>query len=274
MIRVEHFRKNFSGKQILSDVSFSVEAGSILALVGPNGAGKTTTIRCITGVLKPDAGSITLFGERLEHVTSHAVKQRISVVPEERIVFRNFSGEDYAQLWASLYPKWDDSIFSNFVARYGFDLSEKVESYSIGMKTLFLLGLCICSQADLLILDEPTQHLDPTVRLEVMSLLKEYVDGERSAIVSSHEIFELEEYATHLAVIKEGRIIYTDSIDEAKEKHRIIEKGESLQEGEVVGLVGQNVLVKTNSDVGRYPKLNEIVVAYLTGKSERRLALK
>lgn len=274
MIRVEHLRKNFSGKQVLSDVSFFVEPGSILALVGPNGAGKTTTIRCITGVLKPDAGSVTLFGEKFEHVTSHTAKQRIAVVPEERVVFRNFSGADYAQLWASLYPKWNDSIFSNFVARYGFDLSQKVESYSIGMKTLFLLGLCISSQADLLILDEPTQHLDPTIRLEVMSLLKEYVDGERSAIVSSHEIFELEEYATHLAIIKEGRIIYTDSIDEAKEKHRIVEKGESIQDGEVVGLVGQNVLVKASSDVGRYPKLSEIVVAYLTGKSERKLALK
>lgn len=274
MIRVEHLRKNFSGKQVLSDVSFFVEPGSILALVGPNGAGKTTTIRCITGVLRPDAGSVTLFDEKFEHVTSHTVKQRIAVVPEERIVFRNFSGEDYAQLWASLYPGWSNSIFSNFVARYGFDLSQKVESYSIGMKTLFLLGLCISSQADLLILDEPTQHLDPTVRLEVMSLLKEYVDGEKSAIVSSHEIFELEEYATHLAILKEGRIIYTDSIDEAKERHRIIERGESLKEGEVIGLVGQAVLVRMDSDVGRYPKLSEIVVAYLTGKSERRLALK
>lgn len=137
MIRVEPLRKNFSGKQVLSDVSFSMEPGSILALVGPNGAGKTTTIRCITGVLKSDGGSITLFGERFEHVDSSSVKEKIAVVPEDRSVFRNFSGEDYAQLWASLYPKWDETIFSNFVARYGFDLSQKVESYSIGMKTLF-----------------------------------------------------------------------------------------------------------------------------------------
>lgn len=137
-----------------------------------------------------------------------------------------------------------------------------------------MLGLSICNQADLLILDEPTQHLDPTVRLEIMSLLREYVGNDKLAIVSSHEIFELEEYATDLVIIKEGRIIYTDSIDEAKEKHRIVEKGETIQEGEVVGLVGQAVLVKTQRDIGRFPKLNEIVVGYLTGKTERKLALK
>ncbi|KAF2958252.1 ABC transporter ATP-binding protein [Thermotoga sp. Ku-13t] len=274
MIRVEHLRKNFSGKQVLSDVSFSVEPNSILALVGPNGAGKTTTVRCVTGVLKPDGGSITLFDAKFDHVDSHIVKQRIAVVPEERTVFKNFTGSDYAQLWSILYPGWDESTFSNFVARYEFDLSQKVESYSIGMKTLFLVGLCICSQADLLILDEPTQHLDPTARLEVMSLLKGYVDDRRSAIVCSHEIFELEEYATHLAIMKEGRIIYADSIDAAKEKHRLIERGETFEKGEIIGLVGQAVLVRTDADIGRFPKLSEIVVGYLAGKSERKLALK
>ncbi|MCS7175656.1 ABC transporter ATP-binding protein [Pseudothermotoga sp.] len=273
MIKVEQLRKNFSGKQVLSDVSFSIEPKNVLALVGPNGAGKTTTIKCLSGVIKPDGGTIVLFGETFQHVSSVKAKQKIAVVPEERITFRNFTASDYVHLWSNFYPNWNDSIFSNFVARYGFDLSQKIESYSIGMKTLFLVGLCVCSQADLLILDEPTQHLDPTVRLEVMSLLKEYAKNEKAVLVSSHEIFELEEYATHIAIIKEGRIIYVNSIDGAKENHRLIEKGESIRSGEVIGLVGQSVLLKTDDDVGRYPKLNEIVVAYLTGKTERRLTL-
>lgn len=274
MIRVEQLRKNFSGKQVLSDVSFSIEPGNVLTLVGPNGAGKTTTIKCIAGVLKPDGGTIELFNESFQYVSSPKVKQRIVVVPEERTTFRNFTASDYVHLWSSFYPNWNESIFSNFVARYGFDLSQKVGSYSIGMKTLFLVGLCICSQADLLILDEPTQHLDPTVKLEVMSLLKEYLENGKAVLVSSHEIFELEEYATHVAIIKEGRTIYTDSIDGAKGKHRLVEKGETLQAGEVIGLVGQSVLLKIGEEVGRYPKLNEIVVAYLTGKPERKLTLK
>ncbi len=274
MILVEHLRKQLGNKQVLSDVSFSIDEGTVFALVGPNGAGKTTTIRCITGALKIDAGEIQLFGKKYDSFSEPQLKEKIAVVSEERSVFRNFTAKDYVQMWSKLYPEWDDTVFSNFVARYGFDLSQKVESYSIGMKTIFFVGLCIASQADLLILDEPTQHLDPTVRLEVMNMLKEYANLGKTILISSHEIFEIEEYATHLGIIKEGRIIYSDSIDNAKETHRIVDKGENLQATDVIGLVGSSVLVRTRSDVGRFPKLNEIVVGYLTGHRERFLSLK
>ncbi len=274
MIRIEHLRKQLGNKQILSDVTFSIEESAVFALVGPNGAGKTTTIRCVTGALEPDGGDISLFTEKIKRTHSATLKQRIAVVPEERIVFRNFTASDYARMWSKLYPSWNDTVFSNFIARYNFDLSQKVESYSIGMKTLFFVGLCVASQADLLVLDEPTQHLDPTVRLEIMNMLKECANSARTIFISSHEIFEIEEYATHFGIIKEGRIIYTDSIDNAKETHRIVERGENLEASQVIGLVGSTVLVKTNSQIGRFPKLNEIVVGYLTGHTERTLSLK
>lgn len=274
MIRVEHLRKQLGNKQVLSDISFSVDEGTVFALVGPNGAGKTTTIKCLTGVLKADAGLIELFGENCNSLNELRVKEKIAVVPEERPVFRNFTARDYILIWSKLYPKWDDTVFSNFVARYNFDLSQKVESYSIGMKTIFFVGLCVASQAELLILDEPTQHLDPTIRLEIMNILKECTNLGRTILISSHEIFEIEEYATHFGIIKEGRMIYSDSIDNAKEIHRIVDKGENLEATEVIGLVGSSVLVKTKSNVGRFPKLNEIVVGYLTGHRERSLPLK
>lgn len=274
MIRVEHLRKQLGNKQVLSDISFTVEDGTVFALVGPNGAGKTTTIRCLTGALRADGGLVELFGEKCDSTNELHIKERIAVVPEERSVFRNFTATDYLQLWSRLYPKWDERIFSNFIARYGFDLSQKVESYSIGMKTIFFVGLCAASQAELLILDEPTQHLDPTIRLEIMNVLKESANSGKTVLISSHEIFEIEEYATHFGIIKEGRMIYSDSIDNAKENHRIINKGESLEASDVIGLVGSSVLVKTKADLGRFPKLNEIVVGYLTGHRERSLSLK
>ncbi|MEJ5229487.1 MAG: ABC transporter ATP-binding protein [Pseudothermotoga sp.] len=274
MIRVEHLRKRLGNKQVLSDVSLSVEESTVFALVGPNGAGKTTTIRCVTGALEVDAGDIFLFGEKIEKTHRSTLKQRIAVVPEERIVFRNFTANEYIQMWSKLYPNWNETVLSNFIARYNFDLSQKVESYSIGMKTLFFVGLCMASQADLLILDEPTQHLDPTIRLEIMNMLKECANNGKTVFISSHEIFEIEEYATHFGIIKEGRVIYTDSIDNAKESHRIVEKGESLEASQVIGLVGSSVLVRTDSQIGRFPKLNEIVVGYLTGHLERTLPLK
>lgn len=274
MIRVEHLRKQLGNKQVLSDVSFTVDDGSIFALVGPNGAGKTTTIRCLTGALRTDGGLIELFGESRDARSDLSIKERIAVVPEERPAFRNFIAKDYEELWSRLYPRWDERVFSNFIARYGFDLSQKVESYSIGMKTIFFVGLCVASQAELLVLDEPTQHLDPTIRLEIMNLLKECANSGKTIVISSHEIFEIEEYATHFGIIKEGRVIYSDSIDNAKEIHRVIDKGESLEGADVIGIVGSSVLVKTKAEVGRFPKLNEIVVGYLTGHRERSIPLK
>ncbi|HBT26618.1 MAG TPA: ABC transporter ATP-binding protein [Pseudothermotoga sp.] len=264
MIKISNLRKQFSGNQVLSDVSFSIDTGSIFALIGPNGAGKTTTIRCILRAIEPDEGIIELFGEPFRW----EMKKRIAVVNEDRAVFRNFTARDYAQIWSCLYPSWNDRIFSNFISKYNLNLLQKVESYSIGMKTLFFVGLCVSSQADILILDEPTEHLDPTIRLEIMSILKKYADLGKTILISSHEIYEIEEYATHFGIMKEGRIVYTDSIDTAKEIHRVVEKGESVGDGKIIGVVGSSLLIKTSKDVGRFPKLNDIVIGYLTGRTE------
>ncbi|ABB14287.1 ABC transporter ATP-binding protein [Carboxydothermus hydrogenoformans] len=263
VLEVKNLSKQIRGKQILSNVSFSLEKGEVLALIGPNGAGKTTTIKCIINALKKDEGEVILFGKPF----ANEVKTRIAVVPEDRKVFRNFTAADYRSLWQGLYPAWNDAFFKDFVVRYNFNLNQKVESYSIGQRTLFLLGLALSSGAELLLLDEPTQHLDPTIRNEVIHLINQYARLGNSLLVSSHEIFELEEYATTFAIIKNGKVLYTDSIDDAKQKHRIIRRGESFKEGEVIGMIHDEILLKTSDDIGMYPKLNHIVVGYLQGKS-------
>lgn len=263
VIKVDGLSKRFGGKQVLSNISFSVDEGSIFALIGPNGAGKTTTIRCITDSIESDGGRIELFGQSI----NPTVKRSIAVVSEDRRVFRHFTALDYEALWSTLYPKWDSEVFKDFLARYNFDLKQRVETYSIGMKTLFFVALAVSSQAELLILDEPTQHLDPTTRFDIMTMLKAYAKDGRTILISSHEIFELEEYATDFAIIKQGKVIYTDSIDDAKEKHRIISEGDAMSRDGIVGIVGNEVLVKVDGSEssGRYPRLNEIVVGYLTG---------
>ncbi|MGC8820409.1 MAG: AAA family ATPase [Fervidobacterium sp.] len=188
--------------------------------MGPNGAGKTTTIRCILDAIQKDSAEIDIF-VRLYVPES---KKYIAALSEERKVFRYFTANDYEMLWSILYPKWDKQTYDTLIARYNFDLSQRVENYSIGMKTLYFVILAISPGADLLILDEPMQHLDPTVRFEIMGLIRSVAHEGRSVIISSHEIFELEEYATDFAIIKSRMVIYYDSIDEAKEKHRIIKK--------------------------------------------------
>lgn len=167
-----------------------------------------------------------------------------------------------------LYPTWQEKIFNGFAVHYKFDLSQRVEVYSMGMKTLFHMALTVASGADLLLLDEPTQNLDPVIRQEIMEVLRDYVIKEgKTMIISSHEIFDLEEIAHSFAIILEGHVIYTDSMDEAKENHRILTQEESVKAGEVVSTLGNETLVKTTEETGRFANFKEIVLGYLQRKS-------
>ncbi|WP_036222906.1 ABC transporter ATP-binding protein [Mesoaciditoga lauensis] len=265
MVKVENLKKNFSDKRVLNGISFEVKKGEIFSLIGPNGAGKTTTLRCVYGSLKPNGGKIEIFDEPF----NEKLKEKIAVMNENRRVFKRFTGGDYVKIWSLLYPQWNDEIFSNFAIHYKFDLNQRVETYSIGMKTIFYIALTFASGADLLILDEPTQHLDPLIRAEVLKIISDYANEEKKTIlISSHEIYELEEISTSFGIIKEGKIIYQDNVDDAKASHRLISQNEKVSQSEIVGFVGNEILVKTNKDIGRYPTFKEIVIGYLGGKEE------
>ncbi|HNY37013.1 MAG TPA: ABC transporter ATP-binding protein [Petrotogaceae bacterium] len=262
IINIENVNKSFGSKHILNNISFSVQEGEIFALIGPNGAGKTTTIRCIFGELMPESGKVEVFSSPV----SSKLKERIAVMTEDRLTFKRFKGADYLKLWKMLYPRWNESIFASFMMHYRFNLEDRVETFSMGMKTLFYLALDMASGADLLILDEPTQNLDPVIRHEVLNMLHDFVLSENKTIViSSHEIYELEEIASSFAIINEGKVLYTDTIDDAKASHRIVEKGERIPHGDVIGLLNEGTLIRTSEDAGRYPNFKEIALAYLQG---------
>lgn len=260
IVNIKNMSKSFGSKNILNNVSMSVKKGGIFSLIGPNGAGKTTIMRCIYGELKPDEGEIYVFGEKI----SSNLKTKIAVMSEDRFTFRRFNGEDYLKMWIMLYPNFNREKFSNFVNHYKFDLKQKIDTYSMGMKTLFNMILMVSSGADLLILDEPTQNLDPMIRHEVLDMLKDFVNQDDKTIISSsHEIYELEEISTSFGIIKEGKILYTDNIDDAKNKHKIINQGETIHNGEVIANIGDEILIKTQEEVGRQPTFREIFLAYL-----------
>ncbi|BBJ28569.1 ABC transporter ATP-binding protein [Athalassotoga saccharophila] len=261
IVDVKNIVKKFGEKIVLNNVNFSVNYGEIFSLIGPNGAGKTTTLRCLYGDLFPDQGEIKIFGSKF----NPNLKDRIAVMTENRISFSRFKGDDYRKLWSMLYPKWNDEIFNEFVIHYKLNLGERVENYSTGMKVIMNLALTVSSGAELLILDEPTLNLDPVVRSDMLRILKDFAKEGKSIVISSHEIYELEEIADAFAIIKEGRIIYTDTIDEAKAKHRIGGRNEKIS-GEIIGTVGDEVLYRTDKDEGRYPTLMEISIAYIQGQ--------
>ncbi len=264
-LQVKSLSKQIDGKQILSDINFAVPQGEILALVGPNGAGKTTTLKCIMNAVPKDSGEITVFDKPFDT----SLKVDIAFVTEDRKVFNNLRLEDYYDMYKSLYPAWNDKFFKNFLSKYGFNLSQEMQKLSRGQKTLILSILALATSAKLIIMDEPTQHLDPASRHELIYLIKQYVNENGGTILlSSHEIFELEEYATSFAIIKNGKILYTDTIDDAKHKHRIVRLNENTRGAKIVAVIDDEILVKTDEDIGEYPRLNQIIVGYLKGTQE------
>lgn len=264
-LEVKNLSKQIDGKQILSNINFAVPRGEILALVGPNGSGKTTTLKCIVNAIPKDSGEIILFDNPFDV----SLKEEIAFVTEDRKIFNNLELADYYHIYKNLYPSWDDSFFKGFISKYGFNLSQDMQKLSRGQKTLILSILALSTNAKLIIMDEPTQHLDPPSRYELIQLIKQYINEKRGTILlSSHEIFELEEYATSFAIIKNGKILYTDSIDDAKQKHRIIKLNENTNNAQIISVIDDEVLIKTEEDIGEYPRLNQIIVGYLKTTNE------
>ncbi len=260
MVKLENVKKQFRDKQVLTDINLNVEKGEIFALLGPNGAGKTTTLRIIGGQIRPTSGEVEVLGTR----NVEKVKEKISILNEERASFPGLKVEDYRTIYKLLYPDFNEKLFNDVILHYSIGLSERVDKLSAGTKTMLFLALCMASGSSILLLDEPTHNLDPVKKDEVLKLIRNFAQTKDVTIViSSHEIYELEEIITSFAIIREGKILYQDTIDNAKESHRIVEEGESIPEGEIIGHLDNKTLIKTQRDVGRYPNFKELVVGYL-----------
>lgn len=191
----------------LQDVSLRVPVGSIYGFLGPNGSGKTTTIRMFMGMLKPDHGSISLFGMNVPR-DMKAILGRIGYVPERPHVYPALTVGEQIRVHSSFYPKWDHGWCAELVERLHLDPGRKISRMSKGETGKLLLLLALAQRPDLLVLDEPTDGLDPVVRRDVMSAVLDYV-SERSATVfiSSHLVHELERICDWVGVMDDGRLV-------------------------------------------------------------------
>ncbi len=257
MIEVKDLFKSFKDTVALNGVNLKVSE-EIHLVIGPNGAGKTTLLKCIMGILRPDSGKIRVFGK-----PPLSVKNRMAFLNEMRKPIRKFRVKDYEEIMPILYPKWNRKLFWEISARLSLKRSKYVESMSAGIKTMFFLSLIISSGADVLILDEPTQNLDPLKVKEIENFIRNESSG-KTVIMSSHHLEEVENIADSFSIIDNGKVIYSESVRNAKESHRVVSQSEIIQLDEIVGKIEDNYyLVKTNSDKGREPSLREIVIAYL-----------
>ena len=205
---VEGLHKQYGDVQALDGVTFEVQRGEIFGLVGPNGAGKSTTLRIMSTLLSADEGSVTVCGADVEDHPNDA-RAALRYVPEEAGAYENFSGRKYLDFIASFYAEDPAPMVERGVEIA--DLDERIDSktseYSKGMTRKLLLAAGLMTEPQLAILDEPTSGLDVRNARQIRDTIKEYPGTDRSIILSSHNMLEVEYLCDRVGLLNEGRVV-------------------------------------------------------------------
>ena len=220
ILSVENLYKNFGKKEILKNVSFEIGGGDILGFIGPNGAGKTTTIKLILGLQSITKGRVLINGFDIEREFEKAIG-KVGAIVENPDLYMYLTGYENLQLMANLYKGIDKKRIDEVVKLVKLEnrVNDKVSKYSLGMRQRLGIEQAILHKPTLLILDEPTNGLDPEGIKEMRELLLELAKKEGMGIlISSHNLAELDNLVNKVCIIKNGEIIETSGISEIKKE--------------------------------------------------------
>jgi ABC-2 type transport system ATP-binding protein len=214
MIEVDSLTKDYAGRLVLKDVSFSVEKGEILGFLGPNGAGKTTTMRILTGYLPPTSGSASVAGFDVDKQSIDA-RRHIGYLPESVQLYRELTVNDYLEFVARLRginrENRADKISLAMQKANLTDVSDRIiGKLSKGFRQRVGIAQAVIHEPDVMILDEPTEGLDPRQRSETRTLIRE-LGKEHTVILSTHILPEVEATCDRVLIINEGSIVASDT---------------------------------------------------------------
>lgn len=225
MIEIENLAKSFGKTKAVDGLSLKIEDGELYGFVGPNGAGKTTTMKIISGLLQADSGSVAINGiDAVKNVKK--IRSMIGYVPDFFGVYDNLKVIEYIEFFASAYNivgRGAERKCYRLLNELG--LSDKLEFFvddlSRGQKQVLCLARALIHEPEILILDEPTSGMDPKSRIKIRNLLKRLNGEGKTIVISSHILHEISELVTGLAVIEEGRVVMSGSIEGIERKMHI-----------------------------------------------------
>lgn len=245
VLECRNLNKKIGKKQILKDVSLEVDSGDILGFIGPNGAGKTTTIKLILGLQSITSGEVYINGYNIQTQFEKAI-EKVGTIVENPDLYMYMSGYENLKIIGNLYKNVDENRIQEVIKLVGLQnrINDKVSKYSLGMRQRLGIAQAILNNPNLLILDEPTNGLDPEGIKQLRDLLVNLAKKDKMAIViSSHNLSELENFCTKIAIIQKGEIIDYSTIEEAKKV-----KGKSLYDIEVNSVKKAQKLLKDKID--------------------------
>lgn len=215
MLEVKNYSLNYGGYQILDNINFSLDKGKVLGIVGPSGVGKTSLIKGLVGIYKGTEGMLLYDGEEI--YDNPNVKRKIAFVPDEHNSFYLITLRDIMNFYKGLYPEFNEEKFYKINKIFKIPLNKRFLQLSKGMKMRVNLMIAFSLNAELLVLDEPTSGLDPILKEKVLKLIIEEVsDGDKSIIISSHNLIELERICDDVLILNEGKVEYHNTLDNIK----------------------------------------------------------
>lgn len=217
LLECQNLCKSFGRKQILKDLSFEIDEGDILAFIGPNGSGKTTTIKLILGLQKIDKGKVIINGFDVEKDFVKAI-EKVGAIVENPDTYMYLTGWQNLKMIANLYKGVTDEEIKEIVKLVNLEkrINDKVSKYSLGMRQRLGIARALINKPNVLILDEPTNGLDPEGIKDLRNLLKKLAKEGMGILISSHNLAELESFCNKVLIIDNGKIIETSEVSEFK----------------------------------------------------------
>jgi ABC-2 type transport system ATP-binding protein len=286
-IEARNVVKRYGNAVAVDGVTLSAPIGGIFALLGENGAGKSTLIRMLLGLAEPDEGELRVLG--LDSRTQgDAIRRRVGYVSDRTPLYEWMTAAEIGWFTAGFYPPGFEQSYREFLAQYGVDPAGKISHMSKGTRAKVVLSLAIAHDPEVLILDEPTSGLDMLVRRQFLESIVDLATSGKTILLSSHHISEVERVADIVAIMRSGRLLITQNLDELKQSTReltVTTRGNTAPpriRGEVLRTRGRarqwQVLVHASaeSDVARLhhdplivaidertPSLEEIYIAFM-----------
>ncbi len=214
MVEISNLVKEFNGFRALDGVNMSVKKSAIYGLVGPNGAGKSTLLRHLTGIYRQNSGTVKINGENVYE--NPKIKEKFAFIPDDIFYFMQADTLEMKRFYQGIYPKFDDNMFRRLMEYFpAIDPKKSIRSLSKGMQKQVAFWLAVCTRAELLILDEPVDGLDPVMRRQIWSIIMADVsEYNTTVIVSSHNLRELEDVCDHVGIMHQGKLIIERSLTE------------------------------------------------------------
>lgn len=274
IIETNQLIKSYKNTKVVNQIDLSVDQGDIYGFLGPNGAGKTTTIRMLLGLIKPTSGDIKIFGKKLQNHKMEILRGIGSLV-EYPSYYGNLTGLENLEAIRRLLQVKDKKRNLDILKVVGLtDAKDKlVKNYSLGMKQRLGIGIALLGSPQLLILDEPTNGLDPAGIQEIRELIKTLPNLYGITImISSHLLNEVDQMANKVGIINQGQLIFQNSIEELRKKSNpriVMRTNDSLGAESILQQEGWNVTVKDNGEL-EINETEDSKIAYITDKLVRK----